>query len=74
MLGRRNPQRSLFDTQGLPHRVPEDSCYGRMGAVSDVLFVDSDMADMYCADNGRPSIPASVMNGVTLLQFRDIVK
>jgi len=73
MLGRRNPQRSLFDIQGLPHRVPEDSFYGRMGAVSDVLFVDDDMADMYCADNGRPGIPPSLMNGVTLLQFHDDV-
>jgi transposase len=44
-----------------------------MGAVSDVLFVDDDMADMYCADNGRPGIPPSVMNGVTLLQFHDDV-
>jgi transposase len=44
-----------------------------MGAVSDVLFDDDDMADMYCADNGRPSIPPSVMNGVTLLQFHDDV-
>jgi hypothetical protein len=73
MLGRRNPQRSLFDAQGLPHRVPEDSFYGRMGAVNDVLFVDDDMADMYCADNGRPGIPPSLMNGVTLLQFHDDV-
>jgi hypothetical protein len=44
-----------------------------MGAVSDVLFDDEDMADMYCADNGRPSIPPSLMNGVTLLQFHDDV-
>jgi hypothetical protein len=44
-----------------------------MGAVSDVLFDDGDMADMYCADNGRPSIPPSLMNGVTLLQFHDDV-
>jgi hypothetical protein len=73
MLGRRNPQRSLFDAQGLPHRVPEDSFYGRMGAVNDVLFVDDDMADMYCADNGRPGIPPSLMTGVTVLQFHDDV-
>jgi len=69
MLGRRNPQRSLFDAQGLPHRVPKDSFYGRMAAVSDVLFDDDDLADMYCADNGRTSIPPSLMNGVIILQF-----
>ena len=25
MLGRRDPQRSLFEAQAWPHRVPEDS-------------------------------------------------
>ena len=73
MLGRRSPQRSLFDVLGLPHRVPADSFYGRMGAVSDVLFPDEDLAAMYCLDNGRPSLPPSLMNGVLLLQFYDDV-
>jgi hypothetical protein len=73
MLGRRNPQRSLFDAQGLPHRVPADSFYGRMGAVSDVLFSDNDLQELYCADNGRPSLPPSLMSGVLLLQFYDDV-
>lgn len=73
MLGRRSPQRSLFDVLGLPHQVPADSFYGRMGAVSDVLFPDDDLAAMYCLDNGRPSLPPSLMNGVLLLQFYDDV-
>jgi len=73
MLGRRDPQRSLFDAHSLPHRVPADSFYGRMGAVSDVLFCDDDLAMMYCPDNGRPSIPPSLMSGATLLQFYDDV-
>jgi hypothetical protein len=73
MLGRRDPQRSLFDAQSLPHRVPADSFYGRMGAVNDVLFCDNDLAMMYCPDNGRPSIPPSLMSGATLLQFYDDV-
>lgn len=73
MLGRRNRQRSLFDSQVLVHRVPEDSFYGRMGAVSDVLFCDDDLAEMYCADNGRPSLPPSLMCGITILQFHDDV-
>jgi transposase len=71
MLGRRDPQRSFFDAQALPHRVAEDSFYGRMGAVSDVLFADDDLAEMYCPDNGRPSLPPSLMCGVILLQFHD---
>ncbi|HUT18372.1 MAG TPA: transposase, partial [Anaerolineae bacterium] len=73
MLGRRDPQHSFFDAQTLPHRVSEDSFYGRMGAVSDVLFDDNDLAEMYCADNGRPSLPPSLMCGVTVLQFHDDV-
>jgi hypothetical protein len=55
MLGRRSPQRSLFDAQGLPHRVPAESFYGRMGAVSDVLFRDDDLKELYWPGNGRPS-------------------
>jgi hypothetical protein len=73
MLGRCDAQRGLFDAQSLPHRVPADSFYGRMGAVRDVLFCDDDLAMMYCPDNGRPSIPPSLMSGATLLQFHDDV-
>ena len=73
MLGRRSSQRSFFDVLGLPHQVSADSFYGRMGAVSDVLFPDDDLESMYCPDNGRPSLPPSLMNGVLLLQFYDDV-
>ena len=73
MLGRRNPQRSLFSAQSLPHRVDPESFYGRMGAVSGRLFKDDDLGDMYCADNGRPSLAPSLMSGATLLQFYDEV-
>jgi transposase len=73
MLGRRDPQRSYFEVQSLPHRVPEDSFYGRMGGVCDVLFRDDDLQMMYCPDIGRPSLPPSLMSGVTLLQFYDDV-
>jgi transposase len=73
MLGHRNPQRSLFSAQSLPHQVDPDSFYGRMGAVSDQLFKDDDLQEMYCPDNGRPSLPPSLMSGVLLLQFHDDV-
>ena len=71
MLGRRQPQRSLFEAQAWPHRVPADSFYARLGAVMEQLFADDDLAEMYCLDNGRPSIPPSLMSGVLLLQFYD---
>ena len=70
-LGRRNPQESFFEAQFWPHPVAQDSIYGRMAAVKDVLFRDDDLAKMYCPDNGRTSIPPSLMCGVLLLQFHD---
>jgi transposase len=73
MLGRRDPQQSLFSAANLPHRVPAASFYGRMAADSDKLFSEDDLKDMYCTDNGRPSIPPSLMSGVLLLQFHDDV-
>ena len=73
MLGQRNPQRSLFDANSLPNQVPSDSFYGRMGAVSEKMFYDTDLAEMYCPDNGRPSLPPSLMCGVLLLQYYDDV-
>jgi len=73
MMGRRDSQRSLFDARTLPHRVPEDSFYGQMAAVSDSLFGDEDLEEMYCPDNGRPSEPPPLMSGVMLLQLHDDV-
>jgi transposase len=71
MLGRRDPQRSYFDAQRLPHRVPDDSFCARMGAVIDLLFSDDDLEMMYSPDMGRRSLPPSLMCGVMLLQFYD---
>src|SRR3989304_10124750 len=71
MLGRRDSQESFFEAQFWPHRVAEDSIYGRMAAVRDVLFNDDDLAKMYVLDNGRRRLPPSLMCGVLLLQFHD---
>ena len=73
MLGRRDPQQSLFSAQNLPNRVPTDSFYGRMAAVSGVLFQDDDLQELYDPSIGRPSIPPSLLSGVLLLQFHDDV-
>jgi transposase len=73
MIGSREPQRTLFSAQNLPHQVSPDSFYGRMGAVSSRLFSDDDLKEMYCPDNGRPSLAPSLMCGVLLLQFYDDV-
>jgi transposase len=73
MLGRRKSQRSLFEAQVWPHRVPIATFYSRMAAVNSVLFDDDDLAVLYCADSGRPSLPPSLMSGILLLQFYDDV-
>jgi hypothetical protein len=73
MLGRRNPQRSLFEAQAWPHPVPGDSFYTRLGSVNELLFRDEDLAELYCLDNGRPSVPPALLSGITLLQFYDNV-
>jgi hypothetical protein len=73
MLGKRQPQRSFFDALGLPHRVAPGSFYGRMGSLEAQLFSDEDLKEMYSDDNGRPSLPPSLMSGVLLLQFYDDV-
>ena len=73
MLGRRDPQRTLFDADSLPHRVRPDSIYGRMAAAGEQLFPDDDLKDLYDPDKGRPSLPPSVMSGALLLQFHDDV-
>lgn len=73
MLGRRSPQSDMFSAQRMPHQVAPDSFYGQMGSLNRRLFPDDDLSDMYSLDNGRPSLPPSLMNGVLLLQFFDDV-
>lgn len=73
MLGRRSPQLDMFSAQRMPHQVAPDSFYGQMGSLGRRLFPDEDLSDMYSPDNGRPSLPPSLMNGVLLLQFFDDV-
>jgi len=70
MLGHRKAQRSLFDALGLPHRVASGSFYGRMAAVHDVLFQDDDLREMYCPDNGRPSVTIAQLEAQSLLDSR----
>jgi transposase len=73
MLGKRKLQQSYFDAIGLPHRVSPDSFYGRMGSLTGKLLRDDDLKEMYSADNGRPSLPPSMMAGALMLQFYDDV-
>lgn len=71
MLGRCSLQRSPCDVVGRPRQAPTDLFYGFRGSVSDMLSPDHELGTTYCADNGRSSLPLSVMNG--MLPFYDDV-
>jgi len=74
MLGKRSRQRGLFeaDNQYLDF-VGWDSFYGFLARQRGKLFRDEDFAEFYCPDNGRPSVPPSMLANALLLQTHDRV-
>jgi hypothetical protein len=48
--------------------VGRDSFYGFLASYRTELFRDEDFADLYCPDNGRPSVPPSLLATALLLQ------
>ena len=72
MLGKRSPQRSLFDVSFLyDDLIPRDSFYGFLGEKRDELFRDEDFKELYCLSNGRPSVAPSLLAAALLLQSHD---
>jgi hypothetical protein len=69
MLGKRGPQRGLFeaDTTYLAF-VGEDSFYGWLASQRGELFRDEAFAGLYVLDNGRPSVPPSLLATALVLQ------
>lgn len=69
MLGKRESQTSLFtaDTQYLD-KVGRETFYGFLATNSHEIFRDDDFSDLYCGDNGRDSVPPSVLAVALLLQ------
>jgi transposase len=72
MLGERGPQPGLFaaDTMYLKF-VGQDTFYGFLAAHRDEIFHDEDFAKLYCLDNGRPSVPPSLLATALVLQTHD---
>ncbi len=69
MLGERGPQRGLFAADNLyADFVGRDSFYGFLASRRDELFRDEDFAALYCSENGRPSVPPSLLAIVLVLQ------
>ena len=72
MLGQRSLQRSLFDAEyHFKELVSRDSFHWLLGQARDRLFQDKDFADLYCLDNGCPSVPPSLLAMALLLQAHD---
>jgi Transposase domain (DUF772)/Transposase DDE domain len=69
MQGKERVDRQLLDAQALVgHLVPAGSMFGFLAAHRGELFGDEDFADLFPSGRGRPSVPASVMASVLVLQ------
>ena len=69
MLGKRSAQHGLFEADHLYLSfVGEDSFYGFLACQRGELFRDEEFAAFYCPDNGRPSVPPSMLATALLLQ------
>src|SRR5687767_3708407 len=69
MLGKRGPQRGLFEADTLSGDfVGRDTFYRFLAAQRGELFRDEDFAALYVLDNGRPSVPPSLLATALVLQ------
>ena len=74
MLGERTGQRGLFEADNLYlNHVGRQSFYGFLASMRDQLFRDEEFAELYCPDNGRNSVPPSLLATALLLQTYDRV-
>ncbi len=69
MLGKRSKQLGLLESDHLYlDYVGQDSFYGFLASLRGQLFRDEDFAELYCPDNGRDSVPPSLVATALLLQ------
>jgi Transposase domain (DUF772)/Transposase DDE domain len=69
MQGRERVDRQLLDAGALVgHLVPAGSMFAFLAVHRQELFGDDDFADLFPSGRGRPSVPASVMVAVMVLQ------
>ena len=75
MLGERTEQRGgLWEADRLYiDHVGRGSFYGLLASMRGQLFEDEDFAELYCADNGRDSVPPRLLSTALLLQTHDRV-
>ena len=74
MLGERSDQRGLWEADRLYlDHVGRDTFYVVLASLRGRLFRDADFAEFYCPDNGRDSVPPSLLATALLLQSHDRV-
>ena len=74
MLGERSDQRGLWEADRLYlDHVGKDTFYGLLASLRGRLFRDAEFAEFYCPDNGRDSVPPSLLATALLLQSHDRV-
>ena len=72
MLGKRGSQRGLFEADAAYGAfVGRDSFYGWLASQRGELFRDEEYAGLYVLDNGRPSVPPSLLAVALVLQTYD---
>jgi DDE family transposase/transposase-like protein DUF772 len=72
MLGKRSAQWGLFEADTLYGEfVSKRTFYGYLASQRRELFRDEDFAALYCRDNGRPSVPPSLLATALVLQAYD---
>ena len=72
MLGERSAQWGLFEADTLfGDFVGQRTFYGFLASQRGELFVDADFAELYCPNNGRPSVPPSLLATALVLQTYD---
>ena len=74
MLGLRTDQRGMIEADHLYlDYVGRSSFYGFLACQRGQLFKDEEFAEFYCLNNGRDSVPPSMLATVLLLQTHDKV-
>lgn len=69
MQGRSDPQRELSDVESVVgHLLPQGGVFGFLAAHREEVFPDAMFADLFPSGRGRPSVPASVVATVLVLQ------
>lgn len=72
MLGERGPQHGLFEADRMYLTfVGTETFYGYLASQRGELFHDESFAKLYCLDNGRPSVPPSLLATALVLQTYD---